>query len=137
MTSITSKTSELLDKAKELFGKQVDALVRQEQKVVELAHKTGNKLVELANHPKVKKLTGPLQVFIRMIRAHFRGDRRMSVSSLGLIVLALVYFISPFDFIPDFLGIFGYADDLSVILAVSAKLKDEIEEFLEWERTHG
>jgi uncharacterized membrane protein YkvA (DUF1232 family) len=70
-----------------------------------------------------------------MIKAHFAGTHKLSGTTLGLLLLALVYFLSPFDLIPDFLGIFGFADDLSVILAVYTKVKDEIEQFLDWERT--
>lgn len=135
MSTITSKTTEILEKAKSLFGKQVDLIVRQEQKVVKLIHQVGDKLAKLAHNPKVKKLTAPVLVFIRMVKAHFSGRHRIEVSTLGLIVLALVYFISPIDLIPDFLGFFGFADDLSVVLAVYAKVKDEVDNFLEWERT--
>ena len=135
MATFADKTTEIVEKAKNLFGKQVDMIVRQEQKVVELLKNVGQKLVTLAHNPKVQKLTAPIQIFIRMIKAHFRGDHKMEMTTLGLIVLALVYFISPIDLIPDFLGFFGFADDLSVVLAVYAKVKDEVERFLEWERT--
>lgn len=135
MATFADKTTEIVEKAKNLFGKQVDMIVRQEQKVVELLKNVGQKLVTLAHNPKVQKLTAPIQIFIRMIKAHFRGDHKMEMTTLGLIVLALVYFISPIDLIPDFLGFFGFADDLSVVLAVYAKVRDEVERFLEWERT--
>lgn len=135
MATFADKTTEIVEKAKNLFGKQVDMIVRQEQKVVELLKNVGQKLVTLAHNPKVQKLTAPIQIFIRMIKAHFRGDHKMEITTLGLIVLALVYFISPIDLIPDFLGFFGFADDLSVVLAVYAKVSDEVERFLEWERT--
>ena len=135
MATFADKTTEIVEKAKNLFGKQVDMIVRQEQKVVELLKNVGQKLVTLAHNPKVQKLTAPIQIFIRMIKAHFRGDHKMEMTTLGLIVLALVYFISPIDLIPDFLGFFGFADDLSVVLAVYAKVKNEVERFLEWERT--
>jgi uncharacterized membrane protein YkvA (DUF1232 family) len=135
MTTFASKTSGIVEKAKTLFGKQVDMIVRQEQKVVELVKNVGEKLSNLAHNPKVRKLTEPLQVFIRMIKAHFKGQHKIEFSTLGLIVLALVYFISPIDLIPDFLGAIGFVDDLSVVLAVYAKLKNEVEQFLEWERT--
>lgn len=135
MATFADKTTEIVEKAKNLFGKQVDMIVRQEQKVVELLKNVGQKLVTLAHNPKVQKLTAPIQIFIRMIKAHFRGDHKMEITTLGLIVLALVYFISPIDLIPDFLGFFGFADDLSVVLAVYAKVRDEVERFLEWERT--
>jgi uncharacterized membrane protein YkvA (DUF1232 family) len=135
MTSLKSKTIQVLDRAKSLFGKQVDTIVRQEHKVVELLQNVGNKLTRLAHHPKVKLITEPIGIFIRMIKAHFRGDHKIAFSTLGLLVLALVYFVSPIDIIPDFLGVLGFADDLSVVLAVYAKVKDEVEQFLEWERT--
>lgn len=135
MTTFASKTSEIIEKARALFGKQVDAIVRQEQKVVELVQNVVKSLASLAHNPKVQKLTAPVQVFIRMSRAHFSGQHKIAFSSLCLIVLAMVYFISPIDLVPDFLGFFGFADDLSVILAVYAKLKDEVDQFLDWERT--
>lgn len=134
-THTRSKSAEIIEKAKNLFGKQVDMLVRQEQKIVELIQNVGAKLGKLACNSKVMKLAEPVQVFIRMIRAHIKGTHKISLSTLGLIVLAMVYFLSPIDFIPDFLGIIGFADDLSVVLAVYAKVKDEVDGFLEWERT--
>ncbi|GAA0878668.1 DUF1232 domain-containing protein [Algoriphagus jejuensis] len=131
----SSKTTELIEKAKMLFGKQVDAIIRQERKVVELVQNAGSKLAKLAENPKVKLLTNPVQIFIRMIKAHFKGEYKIAFGTLGLIVLAMVYFVSPIDFIPDFLGFFGFADDLSIVLAVYAKVKDEVEGFLEWEQS--
>lgn len=137
MESYTGKTTGIIDRAKALFGKQVDMIVRQEQKVVELVHNVGSKLAKLAENPKVKALTAPVMIFVRMIKAHFSGEYKISFGTLGLIVLALVYFLSPVDFIPDFLGFFGFADDLSIVLAVYAKVKDEVEGFLEWEKSKG
>lgn len=137
MSSYTEPNSGILDRAKALFGKQVEVIVRQEQKLIELVQNVLAKLSKVAANPKVQKFIQPVQIFIRMIKAHFRGDHKIALSTLGLIVLALVYFLSPVDFIPDFLGALGFADDLSVILAVYAKVKDEVEQFLEWERTQG
>lgn len=134
-THTRSKSAEIIERAKNLFGKQVDMLIKQEQKIVELIQNVGAKLGKLAGNSKVMKLAEPVQVFIRMIRAHIKGTHKISLSTLGLIVLAMVYFLSPIDFIPDFLGIIGFADDLSVVLAVYAKVKDEVDGFLEWERT--
>lgn len=135
METYTNKTTGIIDKAKALFGKQVDAIIRQEQKVVELVQKVGKKLAKLAENPRVKLLTEPVMIFTRMIKAHFSGDYKIAFSTLGLIVLAMVYFLSPIDLIPDFLGFFGFADDLSIVLAVYAKVKNEVEQFLDWERT--
>ncbi|MFC3417765.1 YkvA family protein [Algoriphagus hitonicola] len=135
MSSITSKASEILESAKALFGRQVEVLSRQEGKVRELIAGVKNKLAGLTHNPRIQKLIEPVAVFIRMLKAHFGGQHKLSSTTLGMIVLALVYFLSPVDIIPDFLGFFGFADDLSVVLAVYAKVKDEIDQFLDWERT--
>lgn len=135
MSSFTSKTSATIDNAKALFGKQVDALGKQKEKVTELIAGVGNKILRFGDNPRVKKLIEPVSVFVRMIKAHFNGAHKMTNSTLGLVLLALVYFVSPIDIIPDFLGFFGFADDLSVVLAIYAKVKDEIDGFLDWERT--
>jgi len=135
MESYTGKTTGIIDKAKGLFGKQVDMIVRQEQKVVELVQNVGKKLAKLAENPKVRTLTTPILIFIRMIKAHFSGEHKIAFGTLALMVLALVYFLSPIDLIPDFLGFFGFADDLSIVLAVFAKVKDEVDEFLDWEKS--
>lgn len=135
MNSYSEPKPGILEKAKALFGRQVEVIVRQEQKLVELVQNVVAKLSKVANNSKVQKFIQPIQIFIRMIKAHFRGEHKIAFSTLGLIVLALVYFLSPIDLIPDFLGVIGFADDLSVVLAVYAKVKDEVEQFLEWERT--
>jgi uncharacterized membrane protein YkvA (DUF1232 family) len=128
-------TQGIIERAKAMFGKQVEVIVRQEQKLAELVQKVTAKISRVGDNPKVQKFLKPVQIFIRMLKAHFRGEHKIAFSTLGLIVLALVYFISPIDFIPDFLGFIGFADDLSVIMAVYAKVKDEVESFLDWERT--
>lgn len=126
-----------IENAKALFGKQVDALGKQKEKVSELIAGVGNKILRFGDNPRVKKLIEPVSVFVRMVKAHFNGSRKLTNSTLGLILLALVYFVSPIDIIPDFLGVIGFADDLSVILAIYAKVKDEISDFLDWERTQA
>ena len=134
MTTIKTKATDILEKAKSLFGKQVQALAGQESKVRELLSNVGKKITKFGEHPKVKMLIDPVSIFIRMITAHFSGKHKLSGSTLGLLLLALVYFLSPVDFIPDFLGFMGFADDISVVLAVYAKVKNEVEKFLDWEK---
>ncbi|MFT4856682.1 MAG: uncharacterized membrane protein YkvA (DUF1232 family) [Algoriphagus sp.] len=131
------RTIKLLEKAKLLFGKQVDALVRQEEKVRELLVNVGKKINQAGQNQYVKRLIEPVSVFIRMVKSHLNGEHKLSGSTLGLIILGLVYFVSPIDIIPDFLGFFGFADDFSVILAIYAKVKEEVGDFLDWERTQS
>ena len=128
-------TTEMLEKAKTMFGKQAENLAKHEGKVRALISGVGKKLLRLGQSPTFKRLVEPVSVFIRMIKAHFNGTHKLAGSTVGLILLGLIYFLSPIDIIPDFLGFVGFADDISVVLAIYAKLKDEVSDFLEWERT--
>ena len=40
----------------------------------------------------------------------------------GVIVGALIYFVSPLDAIPDVIPVVGYSDDLAVLVAAIAKV---------------
>lgn len=49
---------------------------------------------------------------------------------------ALLYFLNPLDAVPDLLPGTGLVDDATVLAAVGAALKFEIDRFVEWERRH-
>lgn len=53
--------------------------------------------------------------FARLYWRLFR-DRRVSILPKALLVLALVYVVSPFDVIPDFVPVIGEMDDVVVAL---------------------
>jgi uncharacterized membrane protein YkvA (DUF1232 family) len=136
MIDLKSKANNMLEMAKKMFGKQAEALSKQEAKVRVLLSDVGQKLVKASKNSKIQQVLEPISIFIRMVKAHFSGAHKLSNSTLGMVLLALIYFLSPFDFMPDFLGLMGFVDDASVILAVYAKLKNEVNEFLVWEKIH-
>jgi uncharacterized membrane protein YkvA (DUF1232 family) len=61
------------------------------------------------------QLVRHLPNFARLYWRLFR-DRRVSVLPKALLVLTLVYAVSPFDIIPDFVPVIGELDDLVVVL---------------------
>ncbi len=56
-----------------------------------------------------------LPSFARLYWRLFR-DRRVSIWPKMLLVLTLVYVVSPLDAIPDFIPVIGEMDDLAVVL---------------------
>lgn len=75
-----------------------------------------------------------LTALIRMARAYFnRQYTDVPWTSIVLVIAALIYFVSPLDFIPDILPLIGLTDDAVVIAFVVAQIKSDLENFMEWE----
>lgn len=137
MASLKEKTVDFFGKAKHLYLEKSQQIAGEDSKLQKLLKNVGERLNEVSHHPKVQAALEPILIFKRMIQAHRNGKFKVSSKTLGLLVLGLVYFITPIDIIPDFLPILGFTDDLSVVLAVFNSVKHEVDEFLNWEKTQA
>jgi uncharacterized membrane protein YkvA (DUF1232 family) len=135
MASFREKAVDFFGKAKLLYLEKANDIAGEDGKLQKLLKNVGERLNAVSHHPKVQTALEPIMIFKRMIQAHRSGKFKVSSKTLGLIVLGLVYFITPIDIIPDFMPILGFTDDLSVILAVFNSVKHEVEDFLDWEKT--
>lgn len=72
----------------------------------------------------------------RLVRATVRGEYAgTSRGRLLALVAALLYVVSPIDLVPEmFLPILGLGDDALVIGWIAARVINETESFLTWER---
>lgn len=83
----------------------------------------------------VKRFTDKIFTFLRMVKACVTGQyKELPIRSLVLIVAALVYFVMPLDAIPDFIPVIGMLDDVTIILAVSRSIADDVRKFEEFEK---
>ncbi len=72
----------------------------------------------------------------RLVSAFAAGTyRSISLKPLIALTAAVVYFLNPFDLIPDFLPGLGLTDDLAVLTWVYQAFSRELSAFLEWEQT--
>ena len=134
--SIQDNNEGFLAKVKATYQAQADKIASNGDKLKELLHKASTKFTEVAEIPAVKESKSQIEVVFRMLKAHYNKEYKgISSRTLGLLVLGLLYFVLPVDFIPDFIPVVGYIDDLTVILAIFKSLNTDIEKFLEWERT--
>jgi uncharacterized membrane protein YkvA (DUF1232 family) len=75
-----------------------------------------------------------LLAMLRLIRSYCSGKyKQISWEALLSIIVAIAYFTSPLDLIPDFLPGIGYIDDAMIIRFVYRSVKTELERFIEWE----
>lgn len=75
-----------------------------------------------------------LMAMIRVIRDYQRGEYRdMAAPKLLIIIAAIIYFVSPFDVIPDWIPILGHIDDAFVISLALKSVRADLDTFMAWE----
>ncbi|MFQ5596682.1 MAG: YkvA family protein [Nitrospiria bacterium] len=84
------------------------------------------------------KIWDDLQALFRLVRAWHKGEyTEVPMKTIMLAISAVVYFVNPFDLVPDFLPGVGFIDDAAVIGFVLRSIKEDIDRFLAWEGTRG
>jgi uncharacterized membrane protein YkvA (DUF1232 family) len=102
-----------------------------EKKLLSLVEKAARK-----SEQSYEFLLGPwesLQTFLRLLRASFTGKFSAPTDALLMIVAAVIYFVCPFDLIPDSIPVLGLVDDAAVITLVARANLNLISSFRNWE----
>lgn len=94
-------------------------------------------IAHVQRYESVKEMTSDIKehigVLSRLVRSYATGEYRgISFKGVVLTLAALLYFVAPLDFIPDFL-IVGLVDDVALLLWVYNNYRGEIEAFRAWE----
>lgn len=75
-----------------------------------------------------------LQAMIRLINAYANGTyREIPIASLLMILVAVIYLVSPVDLIPDVIPVAGFIDDALVVSLALKQVKADLDAFMEWE----
>lgn len=76
-----------------------------------------------------------LKALVRLIRAWAGGQyRRIPWSVMVPVIGAVIYFVNPFDLVPDFIPGLGYLDDAAVVALVANSIRSELRSFRQWEK---
>ena len=112
-------------------------IIEDDKKLKKLIEDVLEKLKELSNDKKsTEKLNESLRLFIRMVNAYTSKEYTyFPWKTICLLVAGLIYFIYPIDFIPDFIPIAGIIDDVALIAWIYDSIREDIDNFLEWEKT--
>lgn len=101
----------------------------------ELLHVLGQALQKAYNKRTILfDIWNDLMALIRLVKAWVVGDYKDAPKRVILwSVVAILYFLSPLDFIPDiFPG--GYLDDIFVIQLILKKFQEDLAHFKNWEK---
>lgn len=72
----------------------------------------------------------------RLVSDYARGRyTAISIRALVAMVASLIYFVNPFDLVPDALLGIGFADDLTILTWVFGLWEQELKAFEQWENS--
>ena len=120
------------NKAKEALneglGKASDTLNDKEKskKLLEdIERKLGN--------TKLKDMIEAIPLLISCLKSYIKGEfTEIPLGSMLAIVSALLYWVSPFDIIPDVIPGVGQIDDAAVVLACLAMVSSDLDDYKKW-----
>ncbi len=77
-----------------------------------------------------------LQLLFGLLRDWSKGHyRRIPTNSIVMIIVAILYFVSPVDLIFDYVPFLGYIDDISVIGFVIKNIAGDLEAYRSWKES--
>jgi uncharacterized membrane protein YkvA (DUF1232 family) len=87
------------------------------------------------NKGALSKIWDDLMSLFRLLKAWRAGEyTEVPWQTILFAIAAVIYFVNPFDAVPDFIPGVGYLDDITVIGFVMHSLRKNIEKFFNWER---
>ena len=112
--------------------KKASAVAKDPEKLAGLVAEAEKKASEGRN--PLKAIWEEVQTLFRMVGCYARGEyREVPVQSITLIAIALTYFLTPIDLIPDAILGLGLVDDVGVLAWTISQIKADIEKFRKWE----
>lgn len=127
--------AKLNEYVKEKFIRLAQDLMDNPQGLKFKLEKASEKLNKAAVIDAFGQYLDEIKCLIRMVRAWIsRRYTDLSSQTILYTIVALVYFVTPTDFVPDFILGLGFVDDLAVLSWVLSTIKVDLEKFKEWEK---
>jgi uncharacterized membrane protein YkvA (DUF1232 family) len=98
------------------------------KRVVDAGAAKADTLLESA-FKHVSRLAKQAKAAWEMVMAWWHGEYEAPWATIASVTAALLYFIGPFDFIPDFLPVIGFLDDATIMAFVIHRVQGDLKRF--------
>jgi uncharacterized membrane protein YkvA (DUF1232 family) len=116
---------EVLSDSSKVSQEELGEILKNENQIEKKASKL--------NFEKFSKLIKQLTLSLHMLK-DYRAKAYSNIPwrTIALVIAAVLYFINPFDIIPDFIPFLGYTDDAIAFAAVFKSAQTDLMEYCKW-----
>ncbi len=121
-------------KAFDRARRKAENVARDPEKVKKILDSAIHKSAAHKNPSQFQEISEKFQALVRMVRSWINREYQVIPwQTILLAITAIVYFVSPFDAIFDFIPLLGLADDVAILTAVLSSINHDLDKFLIWE----
>lgn len=114
---------------------KAEALAGNPEKIKKIIDSARSKATAAKTSSQFQEIADKFQVLVRMLRSWVNREYgTIPWQTIILSVTAIVYFVTPFDAVFDFIPLLGFADDVAILTAVLSSINHDLEKFMEWEK---
>lgn len=120
----------------EQFKKRADKILLDTQKIQETLKQSFEKAI--MNKGPLSEVFYQLKLLLSLVKDYISGEYRdIPYGSIIAAVGGILYFLSPIDFIPDFIPGIGLIDDVFVIGLVLKQIQEDLQKYQVWKYHHS
>ena len=93
-----------------------------------------DKVKKTENHGITGEWGSRIILLMNMAKDGITGRYPISKKALAVMTFGLLYFLCPFDLIPDFIPVIGYFDDIAVLAIVWKIIDGELTDYISWKK---
>lgn len=119
----------VLNQLKKRFNK-AKVLLKDDEKMEHFLQRLEKKLKMI---PLAGDKLSKIPILASLLKNYFRKEyKEVPMGTMIAITAALLYFVSPIDFVPDSIPLIGYSDDAAVVAVCWAMIQDDVNEYISW-----
>lgn len=126
------------EKAKKFYEKsyaEAEEILKDENKMERFLQKLEKKLQTI---PIAGNALAYVPLMMSLVRSYVKKEYTdLPVATMISVVVALIYFLSPVDLLPDFIPVAGYLDDGAVIIGCLSFALTDLKDYRKWRKENG
>lgn len=131
MTKDNGDYTNYFEKFKESHKSKAEEYANNKEKTEDLLKKA----IEKANQKKgpLSEIWEKIQLLFSLVGDYSSGKyRKIPFGSIILIIIGIIYFVSPIDLFPDFIPVVGLIDDVAILGLVIRQINADLEKYKAW-----